>query len=293
MQVGDWVKVLFPGILNPDTFVLDRDTLKIKSCEIGGKEKKIVRDPLAGHGTVEQVTTPAERAASSLTDAQARALAALGRDIMQRYGGLPQDIEWARRDETFYILQARPVTGVEFTWDEDVDGWQTSAIEPDTTWTYTWSEMYWTGGISPLFYSCRAYECYLNYSRFAKLFAFKDITNVRWHKYRRATAYFNADAERSWLAQQWPGQLRESHQYSASLARGVRRPASLEVGTAADVVAGSPVAAAVRRDPLVRDDLRLSRQSNSGCRWPFARSVAPHERRRAGRGGRNARGIRR
>ena len=197
------------GILNPDTFILDRDSLKVKTREIGGKEKKIVRDPLTGHGTLEQVTTPAERAAASLTDAHASALAAIGRDIMRKYGGLPQDIEWARCGEAFYVLQARPVTGVEFTWDDGVDGWQSSAEEPDTTWTYTWSEMYWTGGISPLFYSCRAYECYLNYSRFAKLFGFKDITNVRWHKYRRATAYFSADAERAWLTQQWPGQLRD------------------------------------------------------------------------------------
>jgi pyruvate,water dikinase len=195
--------------LNPDTFVLNRDTLAIKSREIGGKEKKIVRDPHTGHGTLEQVTSEAERAAASLTDAQATTLAAIGRDIMQRYEGLPQDIEWARRDDDFYILQARPVTGVDFTWDEDVDGWQVAGEEVDTTWTYTWSEMYWTGGISPLFYSCRAYECFLNYSRFASLFGFKDIAKVRWHKYRRATAYFSADAERSWLTQQWPGQLRD------------------------------------------------------------------------------------
>ena len=197
------------GILNPDSFVLNRDSLKIKSREIGGKEKKIVRDPQTGHGTLEQVTTAAERATASLTDTQASTLAAIGRDIMQHYEGLPQDIEWARCGDSFYILQARPVTGVEFTWDEDVDGWQPAEEEPDTTWTYTWSEMYWTGGISPLFYSCRAYECCLNYSRFAVLFGFKDIAKVRWHKYRRGTAYFSADAERSWLTQQWPGQLRD------------------------------------------------------------------------------------
>ena len=197
------------GILNPDTFIVDRATLRLKSIDIGGKEKKIVRDPDTGRGTIEAVTTADERAATSLDDARAREIANLGREIMSNYGGLPQDIEWALADDTFYILQARPVTGVELTWDEDVDGWQPPPEEPDTTWTYTWSEMYWTGGISPLFYSCRAYECYLNYSRFAKLSGFRGVTNVRWHKYHRATAYFNADAERSWLTQQWPGQLRD------------------------------------------------------------------------------------
>lgn len=197
------------GILNPDTFILNRDTLALKSFDIGGKEKKIVRDPQTGRGTIQTVTSHDERSRASLSTPQARELAAVGREIMQAYGGLPQDIEWAWCEDKFYILQTRPVTGVEFTWDEDVDGWQPPVEAPDTTWTYTWSEMYWTGGISPLFYSCRAYECYMNYSRFAQLFGFKDITNVRWHKYRRATAYFNADAERSWLTQQWPGQLRD------------------------------------------------------------------------------------
>jgi rifampicin phosphotransferase len=197
------------GILNPDTFVIDRTTLAVKSLEVGDKEKKVVRDPESGRGTIEQLTSAEERSATSLEPVQAEALSRLGRDVMQQYGGLPQDIEWALSDGTLYLLQSRPVTGVEFTWDEDVDGWQPPAEEADTTWTYTWSEMYWTGGISPLFYSCRAYECYLNYSRFAKLFGFKDVANVRWHKYHRATAYFNADAERSWLSQQWPGQLRD------------------------------------------------------------------------------------
>jgi phosphohistidine swiveling domain-containing protein len=197
------------GTVNPDTFVLNRDTLTVKSRQLGSKEKKVVRDPATDRGTVTVVTTESERAEASLTDAQAAMLAAIGRDVMLHHGGLPQDIEWARCGDTFYVLQARPVTGVEFTWDEDVDGWQVAPDDPTTTWTYTWSEMYWTGGISPLFYSCRAYECYLNYSRFAGLFGFKDITNVRWHKYRRATAYFSADAERAWLTQQWPGQLRD------------------------------------------------------------------------------------
>ncbi|MSR14183.1 MAG: hypothetical protein EXR86_06365 [Gammaproteobacteria bacterium] len=197
------------GILNPDTFILDRDTFALKSRDIGGKEKKIVRDPEQGRGTIQVVTSDDERTRASLNEPQARELATLGLNIMQAHGGLPQDIEWAWCEDKFYILQTRPVTGVEFTWDEDVDGWQPPAEAPDTTWTYTWSEMYWTGGISPLFYSCRAHECYLNYSRFAKLFSFKDIANVRWHKYRRATAYFNANAERSWLTQQWPGQLRD------------------------------------------------------------------------------------
>lgn len=197
------------GILNPDTILLDRETLQVTSTEIGGKEKKVIRDAESGRGTVLLETSQSERSTMSISDEHSQDLALVGRRIMEDYGGLPQDIEWAMKDGEVFILQTRPVTGVEFTWDEDVDGWNPAPEQPGTTWTYTWSEMYWTGGISPLFYSCRAWECYLNYSRFAKLFGFSDITNVRWHKYRRGTAYFNADAERSWLTQQWPGPLRD------------------------------------------------------------------------------------
>ncbi|MBX9607231.1 MAG: hypothetical protein K2Y51_13485 [Gammaproteobacteria bacterium] len=196
------------GIAKPDSWVLARDSLTIKSRELGDREKKIVRNPHADHGPVEMSTTPAERAQPSLNEAQVRRLAAMGRDLMQRRGGQPQDIEWARVGESFFVLRARPMTGVEFTWDEDVDGWQDAPDVADTTWTYTRS-MDSTGGISPLFYSCRAFECYVNYSRFAQLFGFKHTTRVRWHKYRGATAYFNADAERAWLTQQWPAQLRD------------------------------------------------------------------------------------
>lgn len=206
---GSWGRgqAVVSGISNPDSWVLARDTLAIKSRALGGKEKKIVRNPQADHGAQELSTTPEERAQLSLDETQARRLAAIGRDLMQRHGGQPQDIEWARVGEAFFILQARPMTGVEFTWDEDVDGWQDAPDAADTTWAYTRST-YSTGGVSPLFYSCRAYECYSNYSRLARLFGFKDITKVRWHKYRRATAYFNADAERAWLTQQWPAQMR-------------------------------------------------------------------------------------
>jgi pyruvate,water dikinase len=197
------------GVLNPDEFIVSTKTLAVKNVEIGDKQVEVVRDPDTGVGTVTRPTTPERQQARTLDDARVKDLARLGLDVMAKYGGLPQDTEWAYAEGRFYLLQARPVTGVDFTWDEEVDSWHPEPEDEDTVWTYTWSEQYWTGGISPLFYSCRAYECYLNYSRAAKLFGFKDLENVRWHKYHRATAYFNADAERSWLEQQWPPQFRD------------------------------------------------------------------------------------
>jgi len=55
----------------------------------------------------------------------------------------------------------------------------------------------------------RAWECENNWTYFAKLYGFDEITNVRWFKYRRATWYFNADAEKIWQKLMWPAALRD------------------------------------------------------------------------------------
>ena len=198
------------GILTPDEYVLDRDTLRVKRRILGSKEMRVVRNPETGQGTVHEPVPVSLQAQFTFDDDRVADLGLLGRRVMEYYDGFPQDIEWAYADGAFYLLQSRPVTGVELTWDEDVDGWQPGAEHDDTVWTYTWSEQYWTGGISPLFYSCRAHECQLNYSRAAKVFGFEDnLTNEWWHKYRRGTAYFNANAERDWLVAQWPSRFRD------------------------------------------------------------------------------------
>jgi pyruvate,water dikinase len=57
----------------------------------------------------------------SLSDEKAADLGQLGRRVMAYYGGLPQDIEWGMADGELYLLQSRDVTGVDFTWDEDID----------------------------------------------------------------------------------------------------------------------------------------------------------------------------
>ena len=197
------------GILTPDEFVLSQSTLAVKKKTLGGKEKQVVRNPESGVGTVAVDVPAALRAQLALSDEAVRELADLGRRVMDFYGGLPQDIEWAFADGAFHLLQSRPVTGAEFTWDEDVDGWYDTPEEEDTVWTFTWAEQFLTGGVTPLFYSCRAYECVQNWSRFAKLYGFDDLTNVHWFKYRRATAYYNADAERKWQKGLWPAPFRD------------------------------------------------------------------------------------
>ena len=51
------------------------------------------------------------RRAPVLSDAEAAELAAYGSRIENHYGA-PQDIEWARADGQFFIVQARPITAL-------------------------------------------------------------------------------------------------------------------------------------------------------------------------------------
>jgi pyruvate,water dikinase len=197
------------GVLTPDEYLLAKGNLKIKARTVGAKEKQVRRNPETSRGTVLVDTPQQDRDRSSLSDEHLVELADLGRRVMDFYGGLPQDIEWALVGEQLHLLQSRPVTGAEFTWDEEVDGWYDVPEDDDTIWTFTWAEQFLTGGITPLFYSCRAWECVANWSRFAKLYGFDEITNVRWFKYRRATAYYNCEAERIWQKGQWPSPLRD------------------------------------------------------------------------------------
>ncbi len=58
----------------------------------------------------------------TLTDGQVQEVAALARRTA-RYFGRPQDIEWARADDTLYLLQSRPITSLAQQADPD-GAWQ-------------------------------------------------------------------------------------------------------------------------------------------------------------------------
>ena len=196
------------GILTPDEYIVALATLDIKRRTVGEKEVQVIRAP-TGIGTITCEVPHSLREAMSLSAAKAMALAELGREVLIFYAGIPQDIEWALAGDQLYLLQSRPITGVEFTWDEDVDAWHTAPEDENTVWTHTWCEQFLTGGITPLFSSLRGWECEVNWTYFAKLYGFDAITNVRWFKYRRATWYFNADAEKIWQKLMWPAALRD------------------------------------------------------------------------------------
>jgi phosphoenolpyruvate synthase/pyruvate phosphate dikinase len=199
------------GVLTPDEYRIDRDDLTIRGKTLGTKAVKVVRDPESGIGTVTVDTPAADQNAFSLDDKQIAELADLGRRVEAFYEGIPQDTEWAYAHDTFYLLQSRDITGVDFTWDEDIDAttWPNRRDDPEVVWSQTWAEQFWTGAITPLFYSVRGAEWNRNWDRLEKLWGFDDELSAKpWFKYRRGTAYWNLENDNKLLINLFPKSLR-------------------------------------------------------------------------------------
>jgi len=112
---GSWGlgEAVVSGSVTPDTYVVDKKTLKIIEKKISEKTHEVVRDPSLGR-TVKVEVPPERRNVPCLTDEEVVKLAELALRIEQHYG-CPQDIEWAiDRDikfpENIFIVQSRPET---------------------------------------------------------------------------------------------------------------------------------------------------------------------------------------
>ena len=196
------------GIVTPDEFVIKAGTLRVKEKTLGTKAVRVVRDPQTGVGTVTEDVPAADQGRFTLTDNQAAELAELGRRVTAFYDGLPQDTEWGFADGTFYLLQSRPITGVEFSWDNEVDSWSPFPDDDDYTWTRAWADEIWTGAITPLMYSFRA-RCHQAANTYnQKLWGYEDTAETRMWKYYKGAAYYNCAIDRSNITRVMPSQLR-------------------------------------------------------------------------------------
>ncbi|WP_221796169.1 PEP/pyruvate-binding domain-containing protein [Aquisediminimonas sediminicola] len=206
-------EAIVSGIITPDQITLDMNSLRIKQRVLGGKEKRIDRAEPPATGTVEIETTEEERACFALDDDQLMELGDLGRRIMQLYDGLPQDIEWAMANGRFYVLQARPVTGVDFLWEECLEeaAQDESAEEDgDIIWTNKWAEMYWTGGITPLFYAVRGRHYRKGLQYVLESAGLNELEKSRFMKYHRGTIYYNVDYHQQFMQLALPRYARGS-----------------------------------------------------------------------------------
>ena len=98
------------GQVTPDTYVVDKDTLRAKDTVIGPKAQQIVAD--GSRGTRLADVDAASRGQSSLTDDMLRRLSKTALDIEKLYDGVPQDIEWAIVGKELHLLQSRPITNL-------------------------------------------------------------------------------------------------------------------------------------------------------------------------------------
>jgi len=101
------------GEVTPDSYVVAKPTMTLRSRSVRAKQTRHVADPGAGGVRVEPVPAGL-RERACLSDEEVVELARLGRAVERRYGA-PQDIEWGIDErlpfpESVRLLQARPET---------------------------------------------------------------------------------------------------------------------------------------------------------------------------------------
>src|SRR5205823_13104829 len=101
-------EALLSGLVNADSYKVrngrDRNVIDKKIST-----KKLAIYALEDGGTKEQEIEPERQNRQALTDEQILQLEQIGRKIEEHFG-CPQDIEWCLVDDTFYIVQSRPIT---------------------------------------------------------------------------------------------------------------------------------------------------------------------------------------
>jgi phosphohistidine swiveling domain-containing protein len=202
-------EMVVSGSVTPDEYIVGRDSLKVKGRTLGSKELRVVRDRKAESGTIRESVPADLRGRYTLSDEQAGRLAELGRKVTAYYEGLPQDIEWAWADGSFFLLQSRPVTGVEFTWEEDLDLWPSIPEEEEAIWTRSAADEWWTGAITPLFWSIRGHWIHAGAAVSYRPFGIGDLAQMRWMKYRHGTMYYNTRTDELMAEYCLPPSLRE------------------------------------------------------------------------------------
>ena len=100
-------EVVVSGRVEPDTYVVAKDNLRVLDARIGRKTFKIVRGP-DGHDRTVQLDQDAAKS-RVLDDSALKRIASLA-IATERHNGGPQDVEWAISAGQTWLVQARPIT---------------------------------------------------------------------------------------------------------------------------------------------------------------------------------------
>ncbi|MFS0777596.1 phosphoenolpyruvate synthase [Neobacillus sp. 3P2-tot-E-2] len=98
-------EALVSGIVSPDSYKVQEDKIVEKLIAA----KKVAIYGRKDGGTETNQINPDQQKTQTLNNQQILQLARIGRQI-ETYFGCPQDIEWCLVDDTFYIVQSRPIT---------------------------------------------------------------------------------------------------------------------------------------------------------------------------------------
>jgi pyruvate,water dikinase len=115
-------EAIVSGEINPDLYVIDKESLTISSKKLSRQDRKLIRNPKASD-TNTNIWAPvpiAEQPLQKLPDTDIAKLAWIGKQIEYHYD-FPQDIEWAKENKKIFILQTRPVTTIK----------ETTEVEPE------------------------------------------------------------------------------------------------------------------------------------------------------------------
>jgi pyruvate,water dikinase len=118
-------EVVVSGQVEPDTYVLSKDGLRLESIRIGHKSHQLVSRP---NGSIERIDfDEAHAAARVLTDGEVFELGRIGARVESAYGGVPQDVEWVICGGEVSVVQARPITTLDPAGPPPSDGASTDA----------------------------------------------------------------------------------------------------------------------------------------------------------------------
>lgn len=102
-------EMIVSGDVTPDHYVVDKKSTKITYKEVKKQEWQLVKNK-AGEN-VKINLTKKEQTKQKITDDDIIFIAKIGKRLEKHYA-FPQDVEWAKEDNSIYIVQTRPVTTV-------------------------------------------------------------------------------------------------------------------------------------------------------------------------------------
>jgi pyruvate,water dikinase len=101
-------EVVVGGQITPDTYIVDKNSLEIKSKKITKQEYGIFRDQYTGRN-IKKNLSEQEGTRQKLSEQEIIDLAKYGKVLEDHYQK-PMDTEWAIENNKLYIVQTRPVT---------------------------------------------------------------------------------------------------------------------------------------------------------------------------------------